>query len=44
MQIFRKLECNGLIIHRKQELGKPAVITLNYPTDSKLITNAKTNE
>lgn len=28
---------SGLIIRRKQGLGKPALITLNYPADAKLI-------
>ena len=28
---------NGLIIRKKQGLGKPALITLNYPADAKLI-------
>lgn len=36
-RIFRELEYSGLIIRRKQGLGKPAVITLNYPADAKLI-------
>ena len=36
-RIFRELEYNGLIIRRKQGLGKPALITLNYPADAKLI-------
>ena len=36
-QIFRELEYSGLIIRRKQGLGKPALITLNYPADAKLI-------
>ena len=27
----------GLIIRKKQGLGKPALITLNYPSDAKLI-------
>ena len=37
-RIFRELEYNGLINRKKQGLGKPAVITLNYPADAKLIT------
>ena len=36
-RIFRKLEYSGLIVRRKQGLGKPALITLNYPADTKLI-------
>ena len=36
-RIFRELEYRGLIIRRKQGLGKPALITLNYPADAKLI-------
>ena len=37
-RIFRELEYSGLIIRKKQGLGKPALITLNYPSDAKLIT------
>ena len=37
-RIFRALEYSGLIIRKKQGLGKPALITLNYPSDAKLIT------
>ena len=37
-RIFRELEYSGLIVRRKQGLGKPALITLNYPSDAKLIT------
>lgn len=37
MRIFRELEYSGLIIRKKQGLGKPAVITLNYPADARLI-------
>lgn len=37
-RIFRELEYSGLIVRRKQGLGKPALITLNYPADAKLIT------
>ena len=36
-RIFRELEYSGLIIRKKQGLGKPALITLNYPADTKLI-------
>ena len=36
-QIFRELEYSGLIIRKKQGLGKPAIITLNYPADARLI-------
>ena len=36
-RIFRELEYSGLIVRRKQGLGKPAFITLNYPSDAKLI-------
>ena len=36
-RIFRELEYIGLIIRKKQGLGKPALITLNYPADAKLI-------
>ena len=36
-RIFRELEYSGLIIRHKQGLGKPALITLNYPADAKLI-------
>jgi len=36
-RIFQQLECSGLICRRKQGLGKPAMITLNYPSDAKLI-------
>ena len=36
-RIFRELEYSGLIIRRKQGLGKPALITLNYPADAKMI-------
>lgn len=37
-RIFRELEYSGLIIRKKQGLGKPAVITLNYPADARLVT------
>ena len=43
-RIFRELEYNGLINRKKQGLGKPAVITLNYPADAKLITKEETDE
>ena len=36
-RIFRELEYSGLIIRKKQGLGKPALITLNYPSDAKFI-------
>ena len=36
-RVFRELEYSGLIVRRKQGLGKPALITLNYPADAKLI-------
>lgn len=36
-RIFRELEYCGLIIRKKQELGRPSLITLNYPADAKLI-------
>lgn len=36
-RIFRVTELCGLINRRKQGLGRPAVITLNYPSDAKLI-------
>lgn len=36
-KIFRELEDCGLICRKKQGLGKPAVITLNYPESAKLI-------
>lgn len=36
-KIFRELEYSGLIIRKKQGLGRPALITLNYPADAKLI-------
>ena len=42
-RIFRELEYSGLIIRRKQGLGKPAIITLNYPADAKLITKEETD-
>lgn len=36
-RIFLELEYSGLIVRRKQGLGKPALITLNYPSNAKLI-------
>lgn len=36
-RIFRELEYSGLIIRKKQGLGRPALIMLNYPADAKLI-------
>ena len=36
-RIFRELEYSGLIIRKKQGLCRPALITLNYPADAKLI-------
>ena len=42
-RIFRELEYSGLIIRKKQGLGKPAIITLNYPADAKLITKEGEN-
>ena len=36
-RIFQQLESSGLICRRKQGLGKPAMITLNYPSNAKLI-------
>ena len=32
---FRELESCGLIVRRKQGLGRPAVITLNLPADKR---------
>ena len=43
-RIFRELEYSSLINRKKQGLGKPAVITLNYPADAKLITKEETDE
>ena len=37
-RIFRELEYSGLINRKKQGLGKPAVITVNFPADARLIT------
>ena len=42
-RIFRELEYSGLIIRKKQGLGKPALITLNYPADAKLIVKEEPN-
>ena len=42
-QIFRELEYSGLIVRRKQGLGKPSLITLNYPADAKLNAKEETN-
>ena len=36
-RIFRELEYSGLINRKKQGLGRPAMITLNYPSNAKLI-------
>ena len=36
-RFFREQEYSGLIIRRKQGLGKSALITLSYPADAKLI-------
>ena len=36
-RIFQQLEFSGLICRRKQGLGRPAIITLNYPSNAKLI-------
>lgn len=36
-RIFKELETSGLINRKKQGLGKPAMITLNYPASAKLI-------
>lgn len=36
-RIFRELEYSELICRKKQDLGKPALITLNYPSNAKLI-------
>ena len=42
-RIFQELEHSGLIVRRKQGLGRPALITLNYPADAKLIAKEETN-
>lgn len=36
-RIFQQSESSGLICRRKQGLGKPVMITLNYPSNAKLI-------
>ena len=36
-RIFHELEFSGLICRKKQGLGKPALITLNYSSNAKLI-------
>lgn len=38
---FHELESSGLICRRKQGLGKPAIITLNVPTDGRSGTNGQ---
>ena len=43
-RIFRELEYSGLINRKKQGLGKPTVITLNYPADARLIKKEETDE
>ena len=43
-RIFRELESCGLICRKKQGLGKPALITLNYPSSAKLIQPKETGE
>ncbi len=43
-RIFRELESCGLICRKKQGLGKPALITLNYPSGAKLIQPKETGE
>ena len=43
-RIFQQLEYSGLICRRKQELGKPALITLNYPSNTKLIRPKEADE
>ena len=42
-RIFRELEYSGLIVRRKQGLGRPALITRNYPADAKLIAKEEAN-
>ena len=42
-RIFRELEYSGLIVRRTQGLGRPALITLNYPADAKLIAKEEMN-
>ena len=36
-RIFHELKFSGLICRKKQGLGKPVLITLNYPSNAKLI-------
>lgn len=43
-RIFQQLESSGLICRKKQGLGKPALITLNYPSNAKLIQPKDTGE
>ena len=43
-RIFQQLESSGLICRKKQGLGKPALITLNYPSNAKLIQPKETGE
>ena len=43
-RIFQQLEFSGLICRRKQGLGRPAMITLNYPSNAKLIQPKKDSE
>ena len=43
-RIFRELEYTGLICRKKQGLGKPSVITLNYPDDARLITGKEESD
>lgn len=43
-RIFKELESSGLIRRKKQGLGKPAMITLNYPSSAKLIQPKETGE
>ena len=43
-RIFRELEYTDLICRKKQGLGKPSVITLNYPDDARLITGKEESD
>ena len=43
-RIFHELEYTGLICRKKQGLGKPSVITLNYPDDARLITGKEESD
>lgn len=43
-RIFHELEYSGLICRKKQGLGKPAMITLNYPSSAKLIQPKESSE